>query len=124
MEIEKGTILIAKDVCKMNQYHINSLIIGKEYPIIDFNLTECFIKSEVWNNHYFLLNSLHEYFYIKEMPKVERYILTYSDFNTIFDNYDLALEEAKKLAKEQQSTVLVCKAITELMLNDIKINNL
>lgn len=70
--ISKGTILIAKDVCLMDEGKGNALIIGKEYPIntIFGNLIE--ISSEIDSRHLFgrnpsdVLSYWGKYFTIKK----------------------------------------------------------
>lgn len=56
-QIEVGTILIAKDACRMNDGDGNSLVVGKEYPVIYANelRNNLVVKSEIYDEHYFPL---------------------------------------------------------------------
>jgi len=68
-QLAVGTILIAKDVCKMlhdgKGTQIKALIIGKEYPIIAINSEEIMIESEYCNPHYFDMDRCQDFFDIK-----------------------------------------------------------
>ena len=118
MKIEIGTILIAKT-------QLNScLIIDKEYSIIVLGDNYIYIKSELYEVHSFLISTLHDYFDIKETPKFERYLVVINNINTEFNNYDTALEQAKKLCIYRKSDSIIYKAITKVELNDVKITDL
>lgn len=57
MELQVGTILIAKDPCEMKHTKVNALIVGKEYPIllIEENENRFIIRSEFCKEHLFTI---------------------------------------------------------------------
>lgn len=65
--MKEGTILIAKDLCKMNKTEVCALIIGKEYPVKDVFRNQIVVFSEIDENHYFDIDSIDNYFTIKKL---------------------------------------------------------
>lgn len=66
MEIEVGTILIAKMDFMMDGNREQALVKGKEYPILKDTGVEFIIKSELTEQHWFTKKQLKRYFTIKE----------------------------------------------------------
>jgi hypothetical protein len=66
MDLEIGTILIAKTICKMKDGTGNALVIGKEYPIKKINeCDEIVIESETDVDHYFDIDEDEPHYYGK-----------------------------------------------------------
>lgn len=64
MDLQIGTILIAKTVCRMKDGSGNALIIGKEYPIKAINgYDDIIIESENEVNHYFDIDENEPHYY-------------------------------------------------------------
>ena len=107
-----------------NIYNEFLLISDKEYPIIKIDGNYFYINSEIRDMDFFHVESLSKYFDIKqETPKFERYLVVYNSTSLVYDNYDLALDKAKKLCKSNE-VVHIYKAITKVELNDVKITEL
>lgn len=71
MKIKKGTKLIAIDPCEMEDEGEKALIVGKEYTVLKieaekFEGEAIVIKSEIDNNHYFLIAELKDFFTFAE----------------------------------------------------------
>lgn len=67
---ETGTILIAKDECKMKKTGVNALVIGKKYKVLGYSEQHesIFIHSEVDKMHYFYISVLNDYFTLTPSP--------------------------------------------------------
>lgn len=72
MELQVGTILIAKDPCEMSHTKTPALIVGKEYPIlhIEENENRFIINSEFCKDHLFT---------IKRVNNIDGCLETYFD---------------------------------------------
>ena len=67
MNIEVGTVLIAKDPCVMEETGKNALIVGKEYPVDYMNTIYFGIKSEVDEKHIFGFDEYKSFFKVKKI---------------------------------------------------------
>jgi hypothetical protein len=65
-KIQKGTVLIATNPCKMIHSRKNALIVGKEYIVIGITSEGFIIKSKVNDFHLFFFNDYVRFFKIKE----------------------------------------------------------
>jgi uncharacterized protein YajQ (UPF0234 family) len=71
MKIEKGTVLIAIDECKMKLGGHKALVIGKEYDVLYHNNYYFIIESEIDSEHQFTFHDANKYFKLKDQSELE-----------------------------------------------------